>query len=226
MKKSELKKTIRDSLGLNDKKLNEAYVVQAQKYRLPTELLSEKNKAAHQELMENYVKSLNEVSARLDSVDKDEANLNYSEFRSLKIDEVYNLNAAFLHAMFFENVSDVNSVITMDSMAFMRLERDFGSFENWQKDFIACGLSARNGWVVTVYNSFLRRYMNVVVDLHHQNIPFGSFVCIVVDCWEHSYCKDYLKDRKTYLYAMMKELNWKTIENRFNKAEKINKVIS
>jgi len=226
MKKSELKKTIRDSLGLNDKKLNEAYVVQAQKYRLPTELLSEKNKAAHQELMENYVKSLNEVSARLDSVDKDEANLNYSEFRSLKIDEVYNLNAAFLHAMFFENVSDVNSVITMDSMAFMRLERDFGSFENWQKDFIACGLSARNGWVVTVYNSFLRRYMNVVVDLHHQNIPFGSFVCIVVDCWEHSYYKDYLKDRKTYLYAMMKELNWKTIENRFNKAEKINKVIS
>jgi len=226
MKKSELKKTIRNSLGLNDKKLNEAYVVQAQKYRLPTELLSEKNKAAHQELMENYVKSLNEVSARLDSVDKDEANLNYSEFRSLKIDEVYNLNAAFLHAMFFENISDVNSVITMDSMAFMRLERDFGSFENWQKDFIACGLSARNGWVVTVYNSFLKRYMNVVVDLHHQNIPFGSFVCIVVDCWEHSYYKDYLKDRKTYLYAMMKELNWKTIENRFNKAEKINKVVS
>jgi len=226
MKKSELKKTIRDSLGLNNKKLNEAYVVQAQKYRLPTELLSEKNKAAHQELMENYVKSLNDVSARLDTVDKDDANLNYSEFRSLKIDEVYNLNAAFLHALFFENVSDVNSVVTMDSLAFMRLERDFGSFENWQKDFIACGLSARNGWVVTVYNTFLKRYMNVVVDLHHQNIPFGSYVCIVVDCWEHSYYKDYLKDRKTYLYAMMKELNWKTIENRFKKAEKINKVIS
>jgi len=226
MKKSELKKTIRDSLGLNNKKLNEAYVVQAQKYRLPTELLSEKNKAAHQELMENYVKSLNDVSARLDTVDKDDANLNYSEFRSLKIDEVYNLNAAFLQALFFENVSDVNSVVTMDSLACLRLERDFGSFENWQKDFIACGLSARNGWVVTVYNTFLKRYMNVVVDLHHQNTPFGSYVCIVVDCWEHSYYKDYLKDRKTYLYAMMKELNWKTIENRFKKAEKINKVIS
>ncbi len=226
MKKSELKKTIRESLGLPTQKLNEAYVVQAQKYNLPTELLSDKNKKAHQELLENYVKSLNEVSARLDTVDKDDANLNYSEYRSLKIDEIYNLNAAFLHALFFENIADVNSVVTMDSLAFMRLERDFGSFEEWQKDFIAAGLAARNGWVVTVYNSFLKRYMNVTVDLHHQNIPFNSHVCIVVDCWEHSYYKDYLKDRKTYLYAMMKELNWKKIEERFKTAERINKVVS
>ena len=114
----------------------------------------------------------------------------------------------------------------MDSLAFMRLERDFGSFEEWQKDFIAAGLASRNGWVVTVYNSFLKRYMNVVVDLHHQNIPFGSYVCVAVDCWEHSYYKDYLKDRKSYLYAMMKELNWSKIEERFKTAERIHKVVS
>ena len=49
MKKSELKKTIRESLGLPTQKLNEAYVVQAQKYNLPTELLSDKNKKATSE---------------------------------------------------------------------------------------------------------------------------------------------------------------------------------
>ncbi len=204
--------------------LNEAYVVQAKKYDLATDLLSGKNKEAHNGLLAKYVEDLNAVSAKLDSVDRDEANLNHSEFRSLKIDEVYNLNAAFLHGMFFENISDMQSVITMDSLSYMRLARDFGTFDDWQKDFVACAMSARNGWAVTVYNTFLKRYINVVVDLHSLNIPFGSIPVIVMDCWEHSYYRDYLKDRKTYVFAMMKELNWTKIEERFKKADKISKV--
>ena len=39
-----------------------------------------------------FLKSLNDVSARLDTADRDDANSNHSEFRSLKIDESYNLN--------------------------------------------------------------------------------------------------------------------------------------
>jgi len=225
MNNKKLKQQIREDLGLpNKRKLNESYVTKAQKYQLPTEMLSSKNKQTHQELLAKYVDDLNTVSAKLDTVSRDEANLNHSEFRSLKIDEVYNLNAAFLHAMFFENISDLQSVITMDSLSFIRLERDFGSFDAWQKDFVACALSSRNGWVCTVYNVFLDRYINVVVDLHHQNIPFASYPVVVMDCWEHSYYKDYMTDRKTYVYAMMKELNWRKIESRIEKAEKIAKV--
>tara|TARA_Y100001973_G_C5195080_1_gene333644 strand:+ start:2059 stop:2754 length:696 start_codon:yes stop_codon:yes gene_type:complete len=220
-----IKKTIRDSLGVQkEKTLNESYVTKAQKYRLPTELLSEKTKKTHQELMAKYIDSLNTVSAKLDTVSRDDADLNSSEFRSLKIDEVYNLNAAFLHAWYFENIADPNSIITMDSLAFMRLERDFGSFDEWQKDFVATALSARNGWACTVYNIFLQRYINVVVDLHSNNVPFASYPVIVIDCWEHSYFRDYMSDRKSYVYAMMKELDWDRIEKRIKIAEKIGKV--
>ena len=218
-----LQEIIQEELGL--KTINESYVTQAKKYDLPTELLSEKNKKEHQQLLANYVSSLNEVSAKLDTSDRDAANLNWSEFRALKIDEVYNMNAAYLHALFFENISDLRSTITMDSLSFMRLERDFGSFDAWQKDFVACALSARNGWVVTVYSFMLKRYINVVVDLHHQNIPIGCHPIIVVDCWEHSYYRDYLSDRKTYVYGMMKELDWNVIEERIKKADKMSKVL-
>ena len=48
---------------------------------------------------------------------------------------------------------------------------------------------------------------------------------IVMDCWEHSYYRDYLKDRKTYVYGMMKELDWSVIENRVKLSEKIAKVL-
>lgn len=224
---NDLIRGIRADLGLDREQdlVNESYVTTAKKYELRTELLSEKTKKSHQELLENYVETLNSVSTELDTAPRDETNLNNSDFRSLKIDEVYNLNAAYLHALYFENVSDVNSRITMDSLAYMRLQRDFGSFDDWQKDFIACAMSARNGWALTVYNAVLNRYINVVVDLHSEHVPISSFPVVVLDVWEHAYYRDYLKDRKSYVFAMMKELNWDTIEERFKKCDRIAKVI-
>ena len=208
-----------------DSVISESYVAEAGKFNLGTELLSQKTKKAHQELLEGYVKELNDISAKLDGVDKSAANLNNSQFRSLKIDETYNHNAAFLHGMYFENISDLNSTVTVDSLAYMRLARDFGTFDKWQEDFVACCLSARNGWGVTFYNPQLRRYMNTVIDLHSDTVMIGLMPIIVMDCWEHSYYRDYLKDRKTYVYGMMKELNWSVIEDRVKKADKIAKIL-
>lgn len=219
-----LKEIIQEELKLNSAAINESYVTQAKKYALSTELLSNKNKAEHQKLLEKYVGSLNEVSTKLDTADLDKANPNHSEFRNLKIDETFNMNAAYLHALFFENISDQRSIITMDSLSFMRIERDFGSFDQWQKEFVACALSARNGWACTVYSIMLKRYINIVVDLHAQHIPIGCIPIIVLDCWEHSYYRDYLSDRKTYAYGMMKEFDWKEIESRIKKTEKIAKI--
>ncbi len=205
--------------------LNEAYVTQMGSFDLKTELLSERNKKAHLALLEGYIKQLNSISASLDGASKEEANLNCSLWRSLKIDEAYNHNAVFLHGLFFKNISDLNSQISMNTLTYMKLERDFGSFDNWQEDFIACAMSSRNGWVVTSYNTQLKRYVNMMIDLHSQNLMLGCHPVIVLDCWEHSYYRDYLKNRKAYVHAMMKELNWDVIESRIEKTEKIHKIL-
>ncbi len=214
-----------ESNSVNDNVISEAYVAEAGKFNLRTELLSGKTKKAHQELLEGYVAQLNKISAKLDGVDKSSANLNHSDFRSLKIDETYNHNAAFLHGLYFENISDLNSQLTVDSLVYMKLARDFGTFDKWQEDFVACCMSARNGWAVTFYNPNLKRYMNTIIDLHSQNVMINMIPVIVMDCWEHSYYRDYLKDRKTYVYGMMKELDWGVIEKRVSKSEAISKVL-
>ena len=213
---------IKKSLG-TDEIINEAYVVAAKKFEYRTDAISGATKTAHQGLLDNYVETLNRVSAELDTANREDSNLNNSTFRSLKIDEVYNTNAAFLHGMYFDNIAE-NSTITADSLAFLRIERDFGSFDDWQRDFIATAMAARNGWAVTVYSAFLRRYINVVVDLHSVNVPFAAYPVIVLDVWEHAYYKDYLKDRKKYVFAMMKQLNWSVINDRFQRAEEIAEV--
>ena len=205
--------------------LKESYSLTVNKFDLKTELLTDKNKSAHQELLENYVKKTNEVSAKLDGVERSDANLNHSNYRSLKIDESYNNNAVFLHSLYFENISDLNSQITTDSLAYMRLTRDFGSFEECQEDFIACAMSARNGWVITGYNIYLGRYVNTIIDLHSENVMIGVIPIVVLDCWEHAYYRDYLSARKKYVHAMMKELNWDIIEARTEKSELISKAM-
>jgi len=223
--------SIREALGLKPRKgkkkqLNESYVIAPKNFVLKTEMLSEKNKAANLKQLEQYIKAVNSVSAQLDSVDRLSANSKHSEFRSLKIDEAYGLNAAFLNGMFFDNISDLQSQLSMDSLAFMRLERDFGTFDEWQQDFIACALSSRNGWAVTVFNAFLNRYVNIVIDSNALHVPINCYPIVVLHMSESTYYRDYLDDKKTYVFAMMKELNWDIIEGRFKKAEKIAKVMA
>ena len=226
-----LNKIIKETLGLedDDKKVQtiaEAFVVQAQKYDINTDLLSQKAIEAHLRLLDGYIEVLNEISAKLDSVDRSPANSSDSNLRRLKIDETYNLNAAFLHAYYFDAIGDVASKITMDSLTYMRLARDFGTFDDWQKDFIATALSARSGWAVTVYNCYLNRYMNVVIDLHSTNVPMNCYPVIVLDMWEHAYWRDYLGDKQKYIFAMMKEFNWDIIEKRFKRGEKLSRIFT
>jgi len=205
--------------------LDEAYVTQTKTYNLPTEMLSDKNKVANLEILDGLVDTTNRVSAELDVAKRQEANSDSSEFRSLKLDEAYNVNNSFLMAMHFENISDMSSTVSMDSLAFMRLERDFGTFDEWQQDFIACAMSSRAGFAATVYSNFLQRYINLCIDDGNRNILASCIPVIVLNCNTTSYFRDYLNDRKSYIFAMMKELDWDKIESRIKKADKVAEIM-
>ena len=215
-----IKNIIRDTL-----ELNEALSAQEKKFTFNSDFLSNDNFQNHVELYQGYLKNFNEISAKLDTVDKQNVNCNHSEFRSLKLDETFNMNGVYLHELYFANIGDPNSEIKMDSLSYMRLARDFGSFDNWQKDFIACAAASQCGWAVTYFNMFTRTYMNATIDLHSNNVPAGSYPVIVMDAWQHAYYRDYLKDVKTYTRALMKTLRWPVIEERIRKADKIMQVL-
>ena len=136
MSDSKLETDIRKILGMNERTLSESYVTAAKKYDVTSELLSEKSKAARQKEYEKYIEVLNKVSAQLDTANRQESNRFSSEFRHYKTEESHLMTTAFLKAYHFENISDLRSQIAVDSICFMRLERDFGSFDDWQKDFL------------------------------------------------------------------------------------------
>lgn len=206
-------------------RLDEAYRHDPKPFKQVSELVSQKTKTSHAELYKGYVDSMNKVSAELDTADRSDPNPRHSEYRSLKIDEVFNLNAAWLHELYFANCFDPHSEVVMDSMAFLRIERDFGGFEDWQRDFMAAALSSQNGWAVMGYHMFLKKYVNVMIDGHSGHIPVGLYPVIVVDMWEHAYYRDYLNDKKSYLISQMREFNWNVIEERIKKADALGQVL-
>lgn len=209
----------------HSEKLNEAYVAEPKHFKQVSEFSTQKTKDAHEELYKGYIESLNKISAELDTADKSSANSRHSDYRSLKFDETYNLNATWLHELYFANSFDPHSEIVMDSLSYMRLERDFGTFEDWQRDFMACAMSAGNGWAVCGYHMFLQRYVNMFVSNHSDNVMLGLYPIIVVDMWEHAYFRDYLTDKKSHLVARMRELNWHVVEDRVKKSESIAQVL-
>jgi Fe-Mn family superoxide dismutase len=223
--KKELIEKIRKDLNLDKNSLKESLVAQPKTFDLTTELLSKATKENHIELYDQYIKDFNQISNMLDVANRLDSSSNGSPFRSLKIDETYNLNASYLHELYFRNISDLHSNIPMDSLAYMRISRDFGTFDAWQQDFIACCLASRCGWAVTYYNTYTQTLMNCVIDLHSINVPIGAYPVIVMDVWQHAYYRDYLSDVKSYVFGMMKQLNWNVIEKRIRKSDDIGKIV-
>lgn len=222
--KQEAKKPapLKEAVAPVKKTLKEALILIPRSFLLKTEFLSSKAKQAHEMLYKDAVEAFNKVSSLLDAVNPEEAGANHSAFRSLKLDEQYNMNSVKLHEMYFTNISDTASQISVDSIPYMRLARDFGTFDRWQFDFRACALSSREGWAITYFDPFKNHYINCVIDGHSTGIPVGGIPIIVIDMWAHSYARDYMDDKKSYVNAMMKELNWNVVEARMAVAERSN----
>lgn len=205
--------------------VNESYVAEPKTYSQVSEFVSQKTKEAHMALYKGHVETLNRVSAELDGASRSDADSKHSAYRNLRMDETRNLNAVWLHELYFANCFDPHSEVYMDTKSYMRLERDFGTFEDWQKDFMACALVSDQGWAVCGYHLFLKRYVNTFVTDDSADVMIGLFPLVVIDMHEHSYFKDYQTDKKSYLVAQMRELNWDVIEERFLKAESLHEVL-
>lgn len=200
------------------KTLKEALIALPKSFVLKTSKLSAKTKAAHERLYHGYVSNFNRASAELDSASRQDV----VKFRDLKLNETYNLNSVKLHELYFGNISDLQSQIHRDSLPYMRLSRDWGTFDNWQMDFVASCEAAREGWGVVYYDPFKDRYLHAVIDSHSQNIPLCGIPILVLDMWSHAYFEDFLENKGAYINAMMREINWQIVEARMVIAERAN----
>lgn len=170
----------------------------------------------HDKLYVGYVNKKNEIQKKLEAVELDSANATYSPLRALKAEETFAVNGVYLHEYYFAMLGGDGkpSGVLAD-----RLAHDFGGVEKWDTMFRACGMAAR-GWVVTAWDTHESRLRVYCGDTHNQGGVWGSIPIITLDVFEHAYFIDYGSDRKAYIDAFMKNLDWSAASQRFEKFAK------
>jgi Fe-Mn family superoxide dismutase len=158
----------------------------------------------HFKLYEGYVKKTNEIQEKLESADKAEANGTYSLFGELKRQETFAVNGMKLHEVYFGHLS--GDGVPKGELADMIAE-DFGSVENWKADIIAAGICAR-GWAILAFDLKDGRLHNYGADTHNMGAVWGAIPLVALDVYEHAYFIDYAIDRKSYINAFFKNLDW------------------
>lgn len=168
----------------------------------------------HVRLYEGYVKKINEIDVILqNNPRREKANSTFSFFRECKRGETYALNGVILHELYFENVGGGEGVNVANPSVSVQLEMDFGSYNNWEEDFIATAKASR-GWAVLCYDQRSQRLRNISLDAHDLgNIAYSAPI-LVLDVYEHAYFLQYADDKTEYINRFMENINWEVVINR------------
>jgi superoxide dismutase, Fe-Mn family len=166
-----------------------------------------------------YVTKRNEIEKELNSVDRSKANVNYSAFRALKLEETWNGNGQLLHEVYWATMGGDGKYD--DSFEIVKkIKEDFGSVDAWKADFIATGKSGR-GWVVFSLDSLTDgKTRNFMYDVHNQGGIVGSMPLIAADVFEHAYYHKFGPDRPAYLQALVDNIDWKKAEQRYKSSKR------
>lgn len=170
-----------------------------------------------------YVDALNKIEKGISAIPsaKRKGNGNYSEYGELKRRLPWNHSGALLHDVYWNSFGRMpDEATTRDPKSTLnkQIVKDFGSYENWKKDFIQTALSTKlSGWAVLVYDSlYSGRLLNVLVDEHQNGAIWGGIPIISLDMFEHAYYHSDGPDRRKYIDAFIKNLNWPRVEDYFD----------
>lgn len=181
------------------------------KIKADIEGISLKALSEHYKLYEGYVKKTNEIQKKMESVDKSLPNATYSEIGELKRQESFAVNGMKLHEIYFGALGGDGKP---EGKAAGKIVECFGSIENWVIDMTAAGLSSR-GWVITAQDLNDGLIHNYSADAHNLGTVYGAVPLVALDVYEHAYFMDHGTDRKSYIEAFFKNLDWEAIENNY-----------
>lgn len=179
------------------------------------------NEIHHNKLYAGYVNKANEVSEELgklrDEIVADKApggNTTYSKLRALKLGETFAVSGIYLHEWFFGVLGGDGDYAKAPELS-AAISEKFGSVENFQKYFGECAMAAR-GWAVLAWDLHEKRLKQYNGDVHDHAV-WGCIPVLALDVYEHAYFIDHGSDRKAYIVAYWKNLNWEVAEELFKK---------
>jgi Fe-Mn family superoxide dismutase len=116
------------------------------------------------------------------------------------------------HVMYFEQFGPANHEPTGRMLEM--IERDFGGFEAFKKEFEQKGATLfGSGWVWLSLNG--EGHLVITQEANAGNpVRSGLVPLLTFDVWEHAYYLDYQNRRADYLAALWQIVDWQVVEGR------------
>jgi len=189
-----------------------AYEVKNFDHLLGTPGFSDNLLKNHFTLYQGYVANTNKLADALSALLK-EGKTATPEYAELKRRFGWEFNGMRLHELYFSNMTkDTKNLAGSELMS--KVVNQFGSYENWEKDFKAAGTMRGIGWVVLYYDMSMDKLFNVWVNEHDAGHFSGCRPLLVMDVFEHAFMLDYSLKRADYIEAFFKAIDWKAVEKR------------
>ena len=175
--------------------------------------LSEQLLKNHFTLYQGYVNNFNKLDEILTAMEK-EGKFGTLEFAELNRRLGWEFNGMRLHELYFGNLIKDPKIIDKNSELFKKIEKEWGSYEMWEKDFKSMAAMRGIGWVVLYYDKEADRMFNVWINEHDVGHFAGAKPLLVMDIFEHAYITDYGIKRADYIEAFMKIIDWGAVASR------------
>ncbi|MCX8168643.1 MAG: superoxide dismutase [Candidatus Methanomethylicia archaeon] len=178
--------------------------------------LSEQLLRNHFALYQGYVTNTNKLLEILNNLLK-EGKIGTPEYAEVKRRLGWEFNGMRLHEYYFENMTKDYVELDKNSKLYLKIVEDFGSYENWEREFKSTGVIRGIGWVILYYDKVVGKLLNVWVNEHDVGHLAGLTPILVMDVFEHAYMIDYGLRKAEYVEVFFKNINWSEVIERFNK---------
>ncbi|MFI5295907.1 MAG: superoxide dismutase [Thermodesulfovibrionales bacterium] len=169
----------------------------------------------HFTLYQGYVTNTNKALDILAQMLKD-GKTGAPEYAELKRRLGWEFNGMRLHEYYFENLGGKTPLDKYGALG-KQMQCDFGSVEEWEKDFRATGAMRGIGWAVLYQDNVSQRVFNCWINEHDVGHPAGCVPILIMDVFEHAFMIDYGLKRADYIESFFKNVDWKGAESRLLK---------
>lgn len=181
---------------------------------LGTKGLSDQLLKNHFTLYQGYVTNSNKVIDAVNALITD-GKTTAPEYAELKRRFGWEFNGMRLHELYFGNMTKNQKARDANSKLAKKIAADFGSYENWEKEFKATGAMRGIGWVILYHDAASGRLFNVWINEHDVGHLSGAAPLLIMDVFEHAYMVDYGLKKADYIEAFFKAIDWSVVEARF-----------
>ena len=200
------------SLAQARKEENMAYTAKDYSRLLGMQGFSDTLLKNHFTLYQGYVTNTNKLMETLDQMLK-EGKTGTPEFAELKRRFGWEFNGMRLHEYYFENLGG-KAALDSGGRLSKKISEDFGSYENWEKEFKGVGAMRGIGWAALYQDSLTGKLINFWINEHDVGHPAGCNPILILDVFEHAFMIDYGLKRADYIEAFFKNIGWKAAEGR------------